>query len=210
MFTGIVEGIGTVDTIEQRPPGARLRILAHELARDLGVGDSVSLNGCCVTVVDRTPEASTAELMGETLARTTLGELTPQAPVNLERPLPVGGRFGGHLVQGHVDGVGSVVDLREERAWTVMTCEFPAPLAPYVVEKGSIAVDGTSLTIMAVEPPAAGAVLPRFQVGLIPHTLAVTVLGWRRFGDRVNLEVDIVAKHVERLLQAGAATPYGG
>jgi riboflavin synthase len=158
-----------------------------------------------VTVTHLGDQGFAADLMGETLQRTALGALTAGAPVNLERALTAGSRFGGHIVQGHVDGVGTVTACTPHDAWTVMAVTAPGRLAPYLVEKGSVAVDGTSLTVMGVRPDGGEVV---FEVGLIPHTLAVTVLGRRRPGDAVNLEVDVVAKYVERLLSAGVATPY--
>lgn len=205
MFTGIVEAVGTVARIEPGPAGARLEVV-HPLSAQLGVGDSVSVNGCCVTVTGCSDDRFAADLMGETLDRTALGGLAVDAAVNLERALAADGRLGGHLVQGHVDGVGTVVEVTPHDAWTVMAIAAEARLAPHLVEKGSITVDGTSLTVMGVRPVADG--LVTFEVGLIPHTLAVTVLGQRTVGDVVNLETDVIAKYVERLLAGGAGTPY--
>jgi riboflavin synthase len=204
MFTGIVETVGSVAELAAGPAGARI-VVAHDLDGDLRIGDSVSVNGCCVTVTHLGDQGFAADLMGETLQRTALGALTAGAPVNLERALTAGSRFGGHIVQGHVDGVGTVTACTPHDAWTVMAVTAPGRLAPYLVEKGSVAVDGTSLTVIGVRPDGGEVV---FEVGLIPHTLAVTVLGRRRPGDAVNLEVDVVAKYVERLLSAGVATPY--
>lgn len=166
-------------------------------------GDSINVNGACLTATEVAGDAFAADVMGETLARTALGDLRPGAVVNLERALAVGGRLGGHLVQGHVDAVGQVlaVEPQEEGGWTVMRVGVPAAVAPYLVEKGSVTVDGTSLTVMDVDERA-------FSIGLIPHTLAVTVLGHRRVGDRVNLEADVIAKYVERLLGGGRGSPY--
>ena len=205
MFTGIVEAVGTVARLAPGPAGARLEV-THPLSAELRVGDSISVNGCCVTVTERWPDHFAADLMGETLERTALGGLAADAPVNLERALPADGRLGGHLVQGHIDGVGTVVEVTPHDAWMVMAVAADARLAPHLVEKGSITVDGTSLTIMGVRPVAEGRVV--FEVGLIPHTLAVTALGRRSVGDAVNLETDVIAKYVERLLAGGAATPY--
>jgi riboflavin synthase len=199
MFTGIVETVGSVAELAAGQAGARI-VVAHDLDGDLRIGDSVSVNGCCVTVTHLGDQGFAADLMGETLQRTALGALTAGAPVNLERALTAGSRFGGH-----VDGVGTVTACTPHDAWTVMAVTAPGRLAPYLVEKGSVAVDGTSLTVMGVRPDGGEVV---FEVGLIPHTLAVTVLGRRRPGDAVNLEVDVVAKYVERLLSAGVATPY--
>ena len=209
MFTGIVEEVGTVAALERRGGVARLEVDCATVVADAAVGDSISVNGCCLTVTRRRERGFASDLMGETLARTALGDLRPGDPVNLERAVRADGRLGGHLVQGHVDAVAEVTAVEPQVAdaddpaqqWTVMRFTLPGAVAPYVVEKGSIAVDGTSLTVMAVDEDG-------FAVGLIPHTLAATVHGRRRPGDRVNLEADVVAKYVERLVQAGAATPY--
>jgi riboflavin synthase len=194
MFTGIVEEIGRVGSVERRGSGALLAVACRTVVADTAVGDSISVNGVCLTVTDVTADGFTADLMGETVDRTGLAELAPGAPVNLERALRADGRLGGHLVQGHVDGVARVLAVDPDGEWTVMRFELPEPLSPYVVQKGSIAVDGTSLTVLAVDDGS-------FSVGLIPHTLAVTVLGARRAGDRVNLEVDVLARYVERMLR---------
>ncbi|MBW3604984.1 MAG: riboflavin synthase [Actinobacteria bacterium] len=205
MFTGIVEAVGTVAQVAPGPAGARLTVV-HPWSAQLALGESVSVNGCCVTVAVHDDERFTADLMGETLDRTTLGELEAADPVNLERALAADGRLGGHVVQGHVDGVGTVAAITPHDAWTVLAVATDTRLAPYLVEKGSIAVDGTSLTVMGVRSDPGGSVV--FEVGLIPHTLDATVLGRRDVGDRVNLETDVLAKYVERLLAGGAATPY--
>jgi riboflavin synthase len=211
MFTGIVEGTGTVVTLAHSRSGgaARLEVDAPWLAGELAVGDSVAVDGCCLTVVASTPGGFTADLVAETLRRTALGRLAAGARVNLERPLALGGRLGGHLVQGHVDGVGRVLDRRPAAApggsgealsappvdqGQEVRVELPEDLARYVVEKGSIAVDGVSLTVAAVGQGW-------FDVALVPHTLAATTLGERGPGDPVHLEVDVVAKYVERLVQ---------
>ena len=184
MFTGIVEELGSVGAVD----GGRLRIDASTVLEDAEIGASIAVNGVCVTVVAMGDGWWEADLSEETLARTTLGDLAPGSPVNLERPVRLADRLGGHLVQGHVDGVGEVVEPAPDLA-----VRMPAGLGRYVVEKGSITVDGVSLTV--VEPRADG-----FTVAVIPHTAEVTTLGRRRPGDRVNLEVDVVAKYVERLL----------
>jgi riboflavin synthase len=210
MFTGIVEGTGTVVAMDRPPAGgaARLEVEAPWLAGDLAVGDSVAVDGCCLTVVAGGPGRFAADVVAETLRRTALGRLAAGARVNLERPLAVGGRLGGHLVQGHVDGVGRVLEVRpvpggsggaesallEDRRGLEVRVELPDDLARYVVEKGSIAVDGVSLTV-------AGVGQGWFAVALVPHTLATTTLGERAPGDPVHLEVDVVAKYVERLVQ---------
>ncbi|CAN5868064.1 riboflavin synthase [soil metagenome] len=206
MFTGIVEAVGTVEDLAPGSAGACLTV-AHPLSVGLAIGESVSVNGCCVTVTTHDTARFTADLMGETLDRTALGGLRTGDAVNLERALPADGRLGGHLVQGHIDGVGAVDAVTPHDAWTVMAIAAPRRLAPYLVEKGSIAIDGASLTVMGVLPESGDAVV--FEVGLIPHTLDVTVLGRRGVGDRVNLETDVIAKYVQRLVAGGAATPYG-
>jgi riboflavin synthase len=198
MFTGIVEEVGTVRAVEHHGNHVRLAVGCATVTQDTSLGDSISVNGCCVTVTALPAEGGfTADLMGETLDRTAIGALQPGDRVNLERALRAGDRLGGHLVQGHVDGVAEVLAVEPRQDWTVMTCSLPSNLARYVVEKGSITVDGTSLTVMNVNT---GSGRSSFAVGLIPHTLAVTILGTRTVGDRVNLEVDVVAKYVERLL----------
>ena len=196
MFTGIVEGTGTVAGLSVAPDGrgARLEVDAGWLAGRLEPGESVAVNGCCVTVATATPAGFAADLVAETLRRTALGRLAAGAAVNLERPLALGGRLGGHLVQGHVDGVARVLERTPAGDGEEVRVELPADLARYVVEKGSIAVDGVSLTVAGVGPGW-------FAVALVPHTLEVTTLGGRRPGDLVQLEVDVVAKYVERLVQ---------
>lgn len=203
LFTGIVEELGAVRTVGS----GRLEVACAAVLEGTTVGDSISVNGVCLTASGIGAGGFVADVMGETLTRTALGDLQTGDAVNLERALAVGGRLGGHLVQGHVDAVGEVVSVLPQgegdgaAAWTLMRVRLPAAVAPYVVEKGSITVDGTSLTVTAVD-------VGSFCVGLVPHTLAATVLGRRRTGDRVNLEADIIAKYVERLLRAGGPTPY--
>ena len=204
MFTGIVEELGTVVALDRRGDAAALAIACEAVIADARLGDSISVNGVCLTVTALGAgdgKGFTADLMRETLDRSGLGDLAPGAAVNLERALRLGARLGGHLVQGHVDGVGEVLAVEPHPSWTTMRFRLPRALATYVVEKGSITVDGTSLTVTTVDDMT-------FAVGLIPHTLAVTVLGARRVGDQVNLEVDIVAKYVERMLRGGVRTPY--
>jgi riboflavin synthase len=214
MFTGIVEGTGTVVALTRSGSGdgARLEVDAPWPPDELAVGDSVAVDGCCLTVVARTPGGFAADLVAETLRRTALGRLATGTRVNLERPLALGGRLGGHLVQGHVDGVGRVLGRRPVgpegsgepqggapvRQGEEVRVALPGDLARYVVEKGSIAVDGVSLTVTAAGPDW-------FAVALVPHTLAATTLGERRPGDPVHLEVDVVAKYVERLVQPWTA-----
>ncbi|HEV2896221.1 MAG TPA: riboflavin synthase [Actinomycetota bacterium] len=195
MFTGIVEGTGTVAALAAAADGsgARLEVAASWLAGELRLGESVAVNGCCVTVAEVTAAGFAADLVAETLRRTALGGLAAGVRVNLERPLALGGRLGGHLVQGHVDGVAKVLERIPVGEGEEVRIELPVDLERYVVEKGSIAVDGVSLTVAGVGPGW-------FSVALVPHTLEVTTLGDRRPGDPVQLEVDVVAKYVERLV----------
>jgi riboflavin synthase len=195
MFTGIVEGQGTVAELRAAADGsgAALRVDAPWLAGQLSTGDSVAVNGCCVTVTGTTGAGFAADLVAETLRRTALGGLRQGEPVNLERPLAADGRLGGHVVQGHVDGVGRVLARDPVGDGVELRIGLDPALARYVVVKGSIAVDGVSLTV-------AGTGQDWFSVALVPHTLAVTTLGRRQPGDAVQLEVDVLAKYVERLL----------
>jgi riboflavin synthase len=195
MFTGIVEGTGTVAVLAVAGDGsgARLEIEAAFMAGDLHLGESVAVNGCCLTVAEATGAGFAADLVAETLRRTALGGLAAGDQVNLERPMALGGRLGGHLVQGHVDGVARVLDRQPVGEGEEVRIELPPDLERYVVEKGSVAVDGVSLTVAGVGPGW-------FAVALVPHTLEVTTLGRRRPGDPVQLEVDVVAKYVERLV----------
>ena len=188
MFTGIVEGRGQV-----RAANGRLQVEAGALGQDLAVGDSIAVNGVCLTVADRGVEGLAFDLAAETLERTTLGGLGAGDPVNLERPVTLLTRLGGHLVQGHVDGVGTVRQIEILEAGATLRISLPEELRPYLVEKGSIAVDGVSLTIASLERDA-------FTVALVPHTLEATTLGMLEVGDAVNLEVDVLAKYVESLL----------
>jgi riboflavin synthase len=198
MFTGIVEELGAVRAVEARAGGARLEFSCTAVLGDAGIGDSIAVNGCCLTVVALGPDWWAADAQIETLDRTTLGSLAPGDPVNLERPLRLGDRLGGHLVLGHVDGVGEVTAVTPlPDGSTRIAVRAPDGIARYLVEKGSVTVDGTSLTITTVTDAPTGT---EFGVACIPHTLAVTTLGVRRPGDRVNLEADMIAKHVERLL----------
>ena len=196
MFTGIIEELGTVVKLEPGTVGARLRIQCRTVLDDLTPGASIAVNGVCLTAVDLKPNSFSADLAPETLKRSNLGDLTPSAAVNLERPLSPGGRLSGHIVQGHVDGTGEFVSLEnlgDENWW--LKIRVPAELDRYLVFKGSIAVDGISLTIASVEGGILG-------VTIIPHTYQNTSLGSRGPGDRLNLECDMLAKHVEKLLAA--------
>lgn len=200
MFTGLVEEKGEVTAIEELGDSVRLRIRGPKVTEDAGHGDSIAVNGCCLTVTELTGDSFAADVMRESLDRTSLGDLTVGAEVNLERAMVAGARLGGHIVQGHVDGTGTLLDRTPSEHWEVLRFSVPVDLARFLVEKGSITVDGVSLTVVeVVDDPE-----PWFSVSLIPTTLAETVLGTRVRGDRVNLEVDILAKHVERLLAKGA------
>lgn len=206
MFTGLVEEVGTVTAIESLGDSVRLTVSGPVVTGDAAHGDSIAVNGCCLTVMDQgtTPGGDgtfSADVMAESLDKTSLGDLEVGAPVNLERAMAVGQRFGGHMVQGHVDGTGLLIDITPSEHWTLLRFEMPDHLARYLVDKGSITVQGTSLTVVEVRDRTDGE--PAwFSVSLIPTTLADTTLGTLTPGDRVNLEVDILAKHVERLLAA--------
>ena len=198
MFTGIVETTGRVAQRARRGPGARLTIAGARGLSRLALGESIAVNGACLTVSARRGRLFAVDVSPETLRRTTLGRLVPRARVNLERALRVGDRLGGHVVLGHVDGVGTLDAIRPDADWTEYRFSAPASLARYLVEKGSIAVDGVSLTVFACRGR-------RFTVALIPHTLARTTLGERRPGDPVNLEADVLMKHVEAMIRAHRA-----
>jgi len=196
MFTGIVEDLGAVVAIERLTDAARLTIAGAALA-DVRPGDSVAVNGVCLTAAEIRTDGFTADVMDETLRCSTLGVLTAGDAVNLERAVTPTTRLGGHIVQGHVDGVGTVTSRRASEHWTEVDVDLPADLAKYVVLKGSITIDGVSLTVAALEGS-------RVTVSLIPETLARTTLGGREVGAGVNIEVDVLAKYVERLLSAGS------
>ena len=206
MFTGIVEELGRVVRLETVEDSARLTVEAPTVTQDVSLGDSVSVNGCCLTVTAVHGSTFTADLMAETLTRTTLGSQAPGDPVNLERALRASDRLGGHIVQGHVDATAEVLDHHHGEHWDLLRIGLPQEIARYVAVKGSVALDGVSLTVVDVVDasdvapvPGAGASL---SVGLIPETLRRTTLGSRRPGERVNLEVDVMAKYAERLLGA--------
>lgn len=192
MFTGIVEELGEVVAVEPGTEAARLTVRGPKVTADAVHGASIAVNGVCLTVVDVGEGTFTADVMRETLLRSDLGGLTPGSRVNLERPVRLADRLGGHLVQGHVDGTGRVVERTPGEAWDVVRISLPGGLARYVVEKGSITVDGVSLTVVEVG-------VDWFSVSLIPATLELTTLGRSVVGDLVNLEVDVVAKYVEKL-----------
>ncbi len=209
MFTGIVEELGRVVRLETVEDSARLTVEAPTVTQDVNLGDSVSVNGCCLTVTAVHGSTFTADLMAETLTRTTLGSQAPGDPVNLERALRASDRLGGHIVQGHVDATAEVLDHHHGEHWDLLRIGLPQAIARYVAVKGSVALDGVSLTVVDVVDasstldvapvPSAEASL---SVGLIPETLRRTTLGSRRPGERVNLEVDVLAKYAERLLGA--------
>jgi riboflavin synthase len=193
MYTGIVEELGEVVDIERLADAARITVRGPLVTSDASHGDSLSINGVCLTVTGTRDGTFTADVMLETLNRSSLGELRPGSPVNLERPMRLDGRLGGHLVQGHVDGTGALVSRSPGEHWDVVRISLPDDLARYVVEKGSVSVDGISLTIVATGEDW-------FEVSLIPETLNRTTLGRKQPGDTVNLEVDVIAKYVEKLL----------
>ena len=193
MFTGIIEELGVVEGLEDQGDAVRLTVRGAHVTTDARLGDSIAVNGCCLTVAERGGETFTADVMRETLDKTSLGVLGPGSRVNLERAVTPTTRLGGHIVQGHVDGTASVVRRSPSEHWEVVEISLPSGLGRYVVAKGSITVDGISLTVVDVGDDS-------FTVSLIPETLARTTLGSKEAGDPVNLEVDVVAKYVERLL----------
>jgi riboflavin synthase len=196
MFTGIVEELGALVSATAEGDGARLVFSAAEVLEGTAVGDSMAVNGCCLTVTGLGPGWWAADAVGETLSRTNLGALRPADPVNLERPVRPTSRLGGHLVQGHVDAVGTIVHPAPD-----LEIEAPEGVRRYLVEKGSVTADGVSLTVVKVTTSS-------FTVAIIPHTLGATTLGRKVVGDPVNLEADIIAKYTERLLRAGTESPY--
>jgi riboflavin synthase len=198
MFTGIVTELGTVTSVLQGNGTTRVTIEAPRSSAGIIVGDSISINGVCLTAIEIGADSFSVEIVDESLSRSTLGTLRTGAVVNLERPMTASGRFDGHIVQGHVDGVGTVTSISEEGDAARYRIRIPKELARYTVEKGSIAIDGTSLTITAVSEQVSET--PWLEVVLIPHTLAVTVLGRATAGSAVNLETDLIAKYVDRMV----------
>ena len=200
MFTGLIEEKGTVTALDQLGDAVRLTIRGPVVTSDAAHGDSISVNGCCLTVAELHGDAFSADVMAESLARTSLGDLEPSSEVNLERAMAAGARMGGHFVQGHVDGTGRLLDRTTSDNWDLLRFSLPGDLARYLVEKGSVTVEGVSLTVVEVADGATPADEAWFSVSLIPTTLADTTLGGLAAGDQVNLEVDVLAKYVERLL----------
>ncbi|MGH3333145.1 MAG: riboflavin synthase [Nocardioidaceae bacterium] len=216
MFTGIVEELGVVEAVDDQGDAVRLTVRGPHVVADAGLGDSTAVNGCCLTVAERDLETFTADVMRETLLKTSLGVLDPGSRVNLEQAVTADKRLGGHIVQGHVDATGTVVRRTPSEHWEVVEVAMPHDLARYLVPKGSITVDGISLTVVDVRDgvstgsttgktgsttdPTDSAAVSSFTVSLIPETLARTTLGFKQPGDPVNLEVDVIAKYVERLL----------
>ena len=192
MFTGIIEEIGTVRRIEHVAKGARLTIQAKTVLEDTRIGDSIATNGVCLTVVSMTGDSFSADVMAESLRRSSLGTLQGGSPVNLERAMAANGRFGGHIVSGHIDGTGTIASQKREDNAVWVKIKTPAPLLRYIVEKGSIAIDGVSLTVAAMTDTD-------FSVSIIPHTGAQTILLGKKPGDPVNLECDVIGKYVEKL-----------
>ena len=203
MFTGIVEELGRVVDLQHGSDSAILTVRGHRVGEDAAHGASIAVNGVCLTVTARDEQLLVFDVMAETLQRSSLGALEIGHRVNLERAMAAGDRLGGHIVQGHVDGTARLLSRVPGDRWEVVRIELPAVLARYVVEKGSISVDGVSLTVSAV-----GADF--FEVSLIPTTLGLTTLGYKQFGDVVNLEVDVIAKYVERLMTVPATGKPGG
>lgn len=203
VFTGMIEEIGRVENIQKGIRSATLTIRAKEVLQDVKNGDSIAVNGVCLTVTSYGTQSFTADVMHETLNRSSFMQLTNGSHVNLERAMPANGRFGGHMVAGHVDGVGEIVRISKDDNAVWYTFRAPIPIVRYIVEKGSIAIDGISLTVASVG-------IDTFSVSAIPHTIQMTVLQERRVGDLVNLENDIVAKYMERFLQMDKKQPLKG
>lgn len=207
MFTGIIEEIGEITAIAPSGDGWRLTVRAPKAAQDAVHGESIAVSGVCITVVGSGPDTFDADVMKQTLDVSALATASVGTRANIEKAMPVGARLGGHIVQGHVDGTGTIVEVRPGDQWSVLRVAIPADLAPVVVDKGSISIDGISLTVSAVSDPADPNAW--LEVSLIPETLAATTLGGRAIGDRVNLETDILARHVERLLAFRAVSEGG-
>jgi riboflavin synthase len=195
MFTGIIEELGSVEAIEDQGDAVRLSVRGPLVVSDAGDGDSIAVNGCCLTVASHDGEVFTADVMRETLDKTSLGAFRPGTRVNLERAVTAEKRLGGHIVQGHVDGTAEILSRTPSEHWEVVEVGLPGGMGRYLVDKGSITVDGVSLTVVTVTDDS-------FTVSLIPETLARTTLGIKQPGETVNLEVDVIAKHVEKFVSA--------
>ena len=200
LFTGIVEELGTVKQVVSGSAWGQIEIAGQKVLEGTKLGDSIAVNGVCLTVTNLRSDSFTADVMAETMRRSNLGSLKKGDQVNLERAMAAAGRFGGHIVSGHIDGTGTITALRKDDNAVWYTVQAAPSLLRYIVEKGSITIDGISLTVASVEPD-------RFSVSIIPHTAAVTILGQKRAGDIVNLETDIIGKYVEKLLQPRAEQP---
>ena len=198
MFTGIVEEVGTVRTVQRTGTSSFIEIQAKKVLEDVHLGDSIAVNGVCLTVTSFTCDSFRADVMNETLSRSSLGTLKNGSPVDLERAMAAGGRFGGHIVSGHIDGTGTITDIKKDGIAHWYTVSAPAEILRYIVEKGSIAIDGISLTVAKVTETS-------FSVSIIPHTAAETVLSYKKPGDIVNLENDIIGKYIEKLMQPAPA-----
>ena len=201
MFTGIIEELGTIAHMDRRPDSIRLTIQAHKVLEGTQLGDSIAVNGVCLTVTDMTDSTFSADVMHETMRRSSFSTIKSGSQVNLERAMQVGGRLGGHIVSGHIDGIGHVARIATDGIARVITISIPKDMEPFIVEKGSITIDGISLTVAAVDGEG-------FSVSTIPHTVAQTNLSQRRQGDPVNLETDVVGKYIEKLLRPEETKPH--
>ena len=203
MFTGIIEEVGTVKAVRRSGTSSFIEIQAKKVLEDVHLGDSIAVNGVCLTVTHSDGSVFRADVMNETLRRSSLGSLTSGSPVNLERAMSANGRFGGHIVSGHIDGTGIISDIRNDGIAVWYTIDTPPPLLRYIVEKGSVAIDGISLTVAKVTETS-------FSVSIIPHTAAQTILSSKKKGDIVNLENDIIGKYVEKLMNPAETAPQSG
>lgn len=203
MFTGIVEETGTVESVRKGAVSSFIRIRAEKVLENTKLGDSIAVNGVCLTVTDMSDKCFQADVMNETLSRSSLGSLSAGSPVNLERAMAADGRFGGHIVSGHIDGTGTVTDVKKDGISVWYTVSAPPEIMRYIVEKGSVAIDGISLTVAKITDTS-------FSVSVIPHTAAQTILGSKKTGDIVNLENDLIGKYVEKLLKPAAAEKSSG
>ncbi|KAE9536563.1 riboflavin synthase [Ursidibacter arcticus] len=200
MFTGIIEEIGEIISIRKQGDFAQLAIRANHILQDVKLGDSIAVNGVCLTVTQFSPSHFCADVMSETLARTTLGELQANSAVNLERAMSANGRFGGHIVSGHIDGIGKIIAITPANNSVWFKIQTTPAIMRYIIQKGSITIDGISLTVVDCEQDY-------FSVSIIPHTLSETILGIKKVGQKVNLENDVIGKYVEKLLQPASSSP---